>query len=90
MGRHVGIYVYTNRYPKRFLFPQLHLKYPLYGTGSSAITFYSETVQKTGPVSYLFCFFNSLSFDHIPTLMVLNAQLQKCLLTLVEEAEAVR
>lgn len=29
----------------------MHLKYPLYGTGSSAITFYSETIKKTGPVS---------------------------------------
>ncbi|KAI5651538.1 hypothetical protein NE865_00782 [Phthorimaea operculella] len=27
----------------------MHLKYPLYGTGSSAITFYSETTKKTGP-----------------------------------------
>ncbi|XP_026727678.1 uncharacterized protein LOC113493845 [Trichoplusia ni] len=27
----------------------MHLKYPLYGTGSSAITFYSETISKTGP-----------------------------------------
>ncbi|XP_028025963.1 uncharacterized protein LOC114239780 [Bombyx mandarina] len=27
----------------------MHLKYPLYGTGSSAITFYSETAKKTGP-----------------------------------------
>ncbi|CAH1637428.1 unnamed protein product [Spodoptera littoralis] len=27
----------------------MHLKYPLYGTGSSAITFYSETIKKTGP-----------------------------------------
>ncbi|CAG9790823.1 unnamed protein product [Diatraea saccharalis] len=26
----------------------MHLKYPLYGTGSSAITYYSETIQKTG------------------------------------------
>lgn len=29
----------------------MHLKYPLYGTGSSAITFYSETMKKIGPVS---------------------------------------
>ncbi|CAF4824881.1 uncharacterized protein LOC125050422 [Pieris napi] len=27
----------------------MHLKYPLYGTGSSAITYYSESVKKTGP-----------------------------------------
>ncbi|KAJ8714447.1 hypothetical protein PYW07_002672 [Mythimna separata] len=27
----------------------MHLKYPLYGTGSSAITYYSETTTKTGP-----------------------------------------
>ncbi|KPJ03102.1 hypothetical protein RR46_06260 [Papilio xuthus] len=27
----------------------MHLKYPLYGTGSSAITFYSETMKKIGP-----------------------------------------
>ncbi|KAM3961664.1 uncharacterized protein ACR2FA_004218 [Aphomia sociella] len=27
----------------------MHLKYPLYGTGSSAITFYSKTIKKTGP-----------------------------------------
>ncbi|XP_013197552.2 uncharacterized protein LOC106140501 [Amyelois transitella] len=27
----------------------LHLKYPLYGTGSSAITYYSQTIQKIGP-----------------------------------------
>ncbi|XP_034833657.1 uncharacterized protein [Maniola hyperantus] len=27
----------------------MHLKYPLYGTGSSAITFYSENIKKTGP-----------------------------------------
>ncbi|XP_014357464.2 uncharacterized protein LOC106710032 [Papilio machaon] len=27
----------------------MHLKYPLYGTGSSAITFYSETIKKIGP-----------------------------------------
>ncbi|XP_053612032.1 uncharacterized protein LOC128676111 [Plodia interpunctella] len=27
----------------------MHLKYPLYGTGSSAITYYSETIIKTGP-----------------------------------------
>ncbi|XP_068622586.1 uncharacterized protein [Battus philenor] len=27
----------------------MHLKYPLYGTGSSAVTFYSETIKKTGP-----------------------------------------
>ncbi|XP_063627024.1 uncharacterized protein LOC134798584 [Cydia splendana] len=27
----------------------VHLKYPLYGTGSSAVTFYSESIQKTGP-----------------------------------------
>ncbi|CAH0687904.1 unnamed protein product [Spodoptera exigua] len=27
----------------------MHLKFPLYGTGSSAITFYSETIKKTGP-----------------------------------------
>lgn len=33
---------------------QMHLKYPLYGTGSSAITYYSETIKKTGPVSYKF------------------------------------
>ncbi|KAL4711015.1 hypothetical protein ACJJTC_017980 [Scirpophaga incertulas] len=26
-----------------------HLKYPLYGTGSSAITYYSENIKKTGP-----------------------------------------
>ncbi|CAK1581210.1 unnamed protein product [Parnassius mnemosyne] len=27
----------------------MHLKYPLYGTGSSAVTFYSETIKKIGP-----------------------------------------
>ncbi|KAJ0175247.1 hypothetical protein K1T71_009388 [Dendrolimus kikuchii] len=27
----------------------IHLKYPLYGTGSSAVTFYSKTIKKTGP-----------------------------------------
>ncbi|KAG7300260.1 hypothetical protein JYU34_015830 [Plutella xylostella] len=27
----------------------MHLKFPLYGTGSSAITFYSETIKKNGP-----------------------------------------
>ncbi|XP_050350091.1 uncharacterized protein LOC126773305 [Nymphalis io] len=27
----------------------MHLKYPLYGTGSSAITYYSENIKKTGP-----------------------------------------
>ncbi|XP_045450374.1 uncharacterized protein LOC123659162 [Melitaea cinxia] len=27
----------------------MHLKYPLYGTGSSAVTYYSETIKKTGP-----------------------------------------
>ncbi|XP_041980742.1 uncharacterized protein LOC121734286 [Aricia agestis] len=27
----------------------MHLKYPLYGTGSSPTTFYSETIRKTGP-----------------------------------------
>ncbi|XP_075979394.1 uncharacterized protein LOC142978733 [Anticarsia gemmatalis] len=27
----------------------MHLKYPLYGTGSSAVTYYSESIQKTGP-----------------------------------------
>ncbi|CAG4934837.1 unnamed protein product [Colias eurytheme] len=27
----------------------MHLKYPLYGTGSSAVTYYSESVKKTGP-----------------------------------------
>lgn len=32
---------------------QMHLKYPLYGTGSSAVTYYSESIKKTGPVSYL-------------------------------------
>lgn len=35
-------------------FFQMHLKYPLYGTGSSAITYYSESITKTGPVSDLF------------------------------------
>ncbi|KAL0870410.1 hypothetical protein ABMA27_005419 [Loxostege sticticalis] len=27
----------------------MHLKYPLYGTGSSAVTYYSESIKKTGP-----------------------------------------
>ncbi|XP_049871538.1 uncharacterized protein LOC126370618 [Pectinophora gossypiella] len=45
-------YIKENFEPRNLLVTpdrNMHLKYPLYGTGSSAITFYSETQHKTGP-----------------------------------------
>ncbi|XP_047995830.1 uncharacterized protein LOC125233777 [Leguminivora glycinivorella] len=45
-------YVKDNFEPRNLEIPldkNMHLKFPLYGTGSSAVTFYSETTKKTGP-----------------------------------------
>ncbi|XP_023943213.1 uncharacterized protein LOC112049515 isoform X2 [Bicyclus anynana] len=56
LGTSQPVAEYCSEYEANFIRDQfeprnleMHLKYPLYGTGSSAITYYSENIKKTGP-----------------------------------------